>query len=64
VAEAVAREPLKWTIGYWAKHARELQPPVLSKEVQTKKLGEAKRELLEAKAEMARRLSKPRDTWQ
>lgn len=53
VAEALAREPRKWTLAHWAKNAKEAQRIPLSKEIQAKKFEEAKKELMKAKAEMA-----------
>ncbi len=53
VAEALSREPRKWTLGYWAKNAKDMPLPMHNKEVQARKFEEAKRELLRAKAELA-----------
>ncbi|TPX12060.1 uncharacterized protein E0L32_007175 [Thyridium curvatum] len=53
VAEALTREPRKWTLAHWAKNAKDTQPATLSKEIQARKFEEAKKELLKARAEMA-----------
>ena len=52
VAEALARQPGRWTLGYWVKNAKDMQPPVQSRELQATKFADAKRELLRAKGDL------------
>ena len=54
VAEALAREPRKWTLGYWAKNARDTRVSIQDKETKSRQFEETKRDLLRAKEEMSR----------
>ncbi len=54
VAEALAREPRRWSLAYWMKNAKEISNASPSKEARARKFDEAKKELLKAKLQLAR----------
>lgn len=52
VKEALAREPLRWTLGHWRKNSKEIVPRVETEEIKRQKLEDAKAELLRGHAEL------------
>ncbi|OAA58422.1 hypothetical protein SPI_06495 [Niveomyces insectorum RCEF 264] len=56
VAAALARAPLRWTLGYWSKNARDLpEPGQASGDLARQRFEETKRELRRAREELAAR---------
>ena len=53
IEEMLARPALKWSVGHWAKNARDVRPPpVADKEKQARGLEKAKMDLLKANEEL------------
>ncbi|CAK7264316.1 hypothetical protein SEPCBS57363_001019 [Sporothrix epigloea] len=50
---ALAREPLKWSLGHWKKNARDVATPALTHEASKQRFEDAKNELRRAQRDMA-----------
>ncbi len=53
VAEALAREPRRWSLAYWVKNGKEISDLRPNAEAQRRKFEETKEELLKARLDMA-----------
>lgn len=54
VGAALARDPLKWSLGYWKKNARDIVKPAADPAVSKKRFDDMKDELRRAQADMAK----------